>query len=327
MPVPMIAPEILILTPLAIAAGIDLYLTLLLIGAAPTLGFWPVPLPGALGDLDSPEVLIILGVLYLLEFAAERFSTPALAWGAIHAVIRPMSGALLALLLLDGHDPMAIGAGAIVAALLASTAHGMRSGASVLRWMSVGRGPSTLLVSLAEDILVVGLVTLSLDASPLAIAIPLIMWLLVLRETPSLLRAFWFAIWLGASHLMGPFQPKGWTAWDVLPDWVRRTLGSGDPLVGGGVLRGTRAAGWRLHGARRLEIGWIIAGAGCPIFLSGRGGSPRSIKLDGVGRDAVRDHGLFRRIDLTSDGLTPFLLIGSQGPGMESLRGEFDPLH
>ena len=60
-----IAPEILILPPLAIAAGIDLYLTLLLIVAAPTLGLWP-ELPGALGDLDSPSVLITVGVFYLL---------------------------------------------------------------------------------------------------------------------------------------------------------------------------------------------------------------------------------------------------------------------
>lgn len=191
---PPIAPELLILPPLAVAAGIDLYLTLLLIGAAPTLGLWSLPLPGALGDLDSPSVLITVGVFYLLEFAAERFPPAALAWNGFHAIIRPVSGALLALLLLDGQPLLVSLAGALIGAALASVAHGMRSGSSVLRWLGAGVAPSILLVSLAEDVLVAGLVSLSLDVSPAALAATLVAWILLLGETPSLLRAFAFAV-------------------------------------------------------------------------------------------------------------------------------------
>ena len=90
------------LPPLALAAGVDLYLTLLFIGAAPTMGLWEAPLPGALSDLDSPGVLIMVGTFYVLEFAAERFPPAALLWNAFHAIIRPVSGTLLALLILDG---------------------------------------------------------------------------------------------------------------------------------------------------------------------------------------------------------------------------------
>ena len=126
-----IAPEILVLTTLAVAAGVDLYLTLLLIGAAPTLGLWPLPLPGALGDLDSPSVLVTVWTFYLLEFAAERFPPAALAWSAFYAIIRPVSGALLAFLVLDGQPLILILIGAVVSAALASDAHGTRSWASV----------------------------------------------------------------------------------------------------------------------------------------------------------------------------------------------------
>ena len=101
-------PEVVILAPLAIAAGIDLYLTLLFLGVMPTTTWWSEPLPGALGDLDSLAVMIMLGSFYLLEFAAERFPTPTLVWNAFHTVIRPVSVALLALLLLDGQAPLVI---------------------------------------------------------------------------------------------------------------------------------------------------------------------------------------------------------------------------
>jgi len=126
-----IAPEILVLTTLAVAAGVDLCLTLLLIGAAPTLGLWPLPLPGALADLDSPSVLVTVWTFYLLEFDAERFPPAALAWNAFYAIIRPVSGALLAFLVLDGQPLILILIEAVVSAALASVAHLTCSWASV----------------------------------------------------------------------------------------------------------------------------------------------------------------------------------------------------
>jgi hypothetical protein len=324
--VPPIAPEILILPPLAVAAGVDLYLTLLLIGAAPTLGLWPLPLPGALGDLDSPSVLITVGVFYLLEFAAERFPPAALAWNAFHAVIRPVSGALLALLILDGQPLLVVLAGAVTGAALASAAHGMRSGGSVLRWLGAGVAPSILLVSLAEDVLVIGLVSLSLDVSPAAIAITAIAGLLLLGESPSLLRAFAFAVWLAVGHVFRPLRPRRWTGADDMPPWVVRALKDDELFAPGGALRGTRAAAWRLQGRRRFQIGWVVARGGAPLFVSRPRGSAVCIDLGTLEVEALLDEGLYRRIDLRSNGPAPFVLFGSDGPSTESLRAEFPVL-
>ncbi|MGB1780025.1 MAG: DUF4126 domain-containing protein, partial [Longimicrobiales bacterium] len=312
---PPIAPELLILPPLAVAAGIDLYLTLLLIGAAPTLGLWSLPLPGALGDLDSPSVLITVGVFYLLEFAAERFPPAALAWNAFHAIIRPVSGALLALLLLDGQPLLVALAGALIGAALASVAHGMRLGAGV--------APSILLVSLAEDVLVAGLVSLSLDVSPTALAATLVAWILLLGETPSLLRAFAFAVWLAVGHVFRPLRPRRWTGVDDMPLWVVRALEDDDLFAPGGALRGTRAAAWRLQGRRRFLVGWVVVRGGAPLFVSRRRGSAAFIDLGAFEVEALLDEGLYRRIDLISDGPAPFLLFGSDGPSTEGLRAEF----
>ncbi|HSG49968.1 MAG TPA: DUF4126 domain-containing protein, partial [Longimicrobiales bacterium] len=156
--------ELLALPALSLAAGVDLYLTLLFIGAAPTTGLWELPLPGALGDLDSPGVLIMVGAFYVAEFTAERFPVPALIWNAFHAVIRPVSGALLALLLLDGQGLPVLLVGTVVGGALASLAHTVRTGAWVLRGFTDTKHPAPLLVSVAEDVVVLGVVSLALDA-------------------------------------------------------------------------------------------------------------------------------------------------------------------
>lgn len=318
-----IAPEILVLTPLAVAAGLDLYLTLLLIGAAPTLGLWPLPLPGALGDLDSPSVLITVGIFYLLEFAAERFPPAALAWSAFHAIIRPVSGALLALLVLDGQPLIVILMGAVLGAALASVAHGMRSGASVLRWLGAGVAPSILLVSLAEDILVVGLVSLSLHIPTVALGLTALAALVLLGEMPSLLRAFAFAVWLAIGHVFGPLRQRRWTGVDEMPPWLVHALENDELFAPGGVLRATRAAGWRLSGRRGFQVGWVVVRGGAPLFVSRSPGSTVCIDLGTFGVRAFLEEGLYRRIDLIASGPAPFLLLGSGGPTTEGLRAEF----
>ena len=83
------------LLPLALAAGVDLPLTLLLLGGALSLGF-QIPPPG---ELAVPNVLVMAGVLWMLEFWAERRPVSALGWNLAQGLVRPFAGALLALLL------------------------------------------------------------------------------------------------------------------------------------------------------------------------------------------------------------------------------------
>jgi len=85
-------------------------------------GWWE-SLPGALADLSSPGVLLTVGGFYVLELAAERWPPTALIWNAFHAIIRPVSGALLALLLLDGQPTQTALLGAAFSGVVASAAH------------------------------------------------------------------------------------------------------------------------------------------------------------------------------------------------------------
>ncbi|MEM7414201.1 MAG: DUF4126 domain-containing protein [Gemmatimonadota bacterium] len=320
---PELPIEILALTPLALAAGVDLYLTLLLLGAAPTLGLWDTPLPGALGDLDPPAVLIMLGAFYVLEFAAERFAPTALAWNAFHAVIRPVSGALLALLLLEGQPVLTIVAGCALGGVLASASHAVRSGATVLRWLDDDEAPSVLLTSLAEDVAVAGIVSLTLDL-PLAATVVTVLVMVVLSPfAPSYGRAFRYAIVLTVRRVFVVFGLRRWRGPDEMPAWVAESFAdeSGHPT--GAALRGSAVGARHLPGAPRFAVGWLVILHERPFFVVRRGGSVRRIGLGELRPTGVRDAEFFRRVDLRGGEKPAFLLFDRGGPSAEVLRAEF----
>lgn len=317
-------PELLMLAPLSLAAGIDLYLTLLFLGAAPTTPWWDHPMPGSLGQLDSLGVLVTVGAFYVLEYLAERHAPTALVWNAFHAIIRPVSGALLALLLLEGQSlPIVIG-GAALAATLASLAHAVRSGSAILRWLSPATSPNPLLVSLLEDVTALGLVALSLDQPTWALGVAGVLVVLAIPGAPSQARAFAFAVRLVAWRALQPLVQRRWLGQDELPDWVRLAL-EGDVLAPGGGLRGTPVGVYRLPKVPRFTTGWVVVRGGSPIFVHGRRwGHTARVDLGALDARAVSDSGLYRRVDLTSPtGADACIFVSANGPSQESLRAEF----
>jgi hypothetical protein len=320
-----IDPLLMALPPLAVAAGVDLYLTLLLIGAAPTLGLWADPLPGALGDLDSPSVLITVGLFYVLEFASERFPTAAIVWSAFHAIIRPVSGMLLALLLLDGQPLPTLIGGAALAGFLTSVAHGMRSGAGVLHWLTGTTTPPTLLLSIAEDFVVIGLVSLTLDAPAWAFTVTAVAALCLSPATFSLLRAFEYAVLLLVGRFFVLFRQRRWSTPEELPIWVSSMAEGEGPVRPAGAVRGSRRGAFRLPGAPRFALGWVVVGPGGPLFVFRRRRGATGVDLTSLAAANVLESGLFRRLDLLGNGRRSFVFFSVGGPGVESLRAEFTP--
>jgi hypothetical protein len=320
---PELPAELLVLAPLSLAAGIDLYLTLLFLGAAPTTPWWDQPLPGSLGDLDSLGVLVTVGGFYILEFVAERFPPTALVWNAFHAVIRPVSGALLALLLLEGQSLVVLLPGIVVAAALASLAHAVRSGAAIVSWLSPATTPHVLVVSILEDALVLGIVALSLDLPAWALGASGVLLLAAAPAASSHVRAFVFAVRLAAARAFQTLMQRRWLGQEELPDWVRRSL-AGDVLAPGGGLRGSPAGAHRLPGAPRFSTGWVVVRGGPPLFVR-RGSQPTAvIDLGGLTAHEVEDTAFFRRVDLRAEsGSTACVYFSVNGPSAESLRAEF----
>ncbi|MCG6986947.1 MAG: DUF4126 domain-containing protein [Gemmatimonadetes bacterium] len=314
-------PELLALPPLALAAGVDLYLTLLFLGAAPALGWW-TSLPGALGELSSPGVLAMVGSFYVLEFLAERWPSGALFWNAFHVIIRPLAGALLALLLLDGQPAHVQAVGAVVAGALAAGAHATRTGGGVLLWLDSAAHPNRLLVSLLEDVGVLGMVTLLLDTPVRALALSALVIGAASPLAASQVRAFAFTVRLAWGRVWGTLGQPRWDDPDAFPSWVRRAL-EGDVMAPGGGLRGSPAAGYRLPGGPRFSTGWVVVRGDTPFFLfPRRRRGAGHVDLGDLRATEVVRGAFFRRVKFQGQ-TSVSLYFSLGGPGIGSLKAEF----
>jgi hypothetical protein len=76
------------------AAGINLYLTIVVLGMSDRLGW--IDLPGGLDVLSHPLVILVAGLLFVIEFFADKIPYVDSAWDSIHTFIRPAGAAALA---------------------------------------------------------------------------------------------------------------------------------------------------------------------------------------------------------------------------------------
>src|SRR5438105_2757292 len=101
---------------LATLAGVNLYLTVFVTGVAIHFHWVNLaPQYQSLEVLGDPWIITIAGVLYFMEFFADKIPWLDSVWDAVHTVIRPIGGALLAIQVL-GHPSPAF---TIIVALLA----------------------------------------------------------------------------------------------------------------------------------------------------------------------------------------------------------------
>jgi hypothetical protein len=145
-----IVASLLTSTGLGIGAGINAYATLLVFGA---LARWkPGTFHGDLADFfSSTPVLITVGVLYAIEFLADKVPTIDHMWDAIHTFIRPVAGALVAW----GAASHSVPKGALILATVigggaALTAHAAKASIRAASTVTTA-GTANPLLSLLED--------------------------------------------------------------------------------------------------------------------------------------------------------------------------------
>ena len=171
------------------ASGINAYAVVLLLGLFGRFdGVSSVP-PG----LERTDVLLIAGLLCLCELVADKIPYVDSAWDAVHTVIRPVAGAVVAALLAGhAHDSLASLAAAALGGTTALVSHLVKSGIR----MGVNTSPepfSNILVSLFENFSVASLVTLALfHPVPAAIiaAVLLLTGILIVGFTLSRIRRY-----------------------------------------------------------------------------------------------------------------------------------------
>lgn len=139
---------------LGIGAGVNAYATFLVFGLLSRL------YPGLFhGDMPAffaqTPVLIVLGVLYTIEFFADKIPAIDHTWDAIHTFIRPLAGALLAVASTSGDLPKGL---VVFAAILsggaALTSHVAKASLRATSTLTTA-GTANPILSVIEDIFAV----------------------------------------------------------------------------------------------------------------------------------------------------------------------------
>jgi len=133
------------------ASGINLYAAILMLGLMGSTG--NMDLPPDLQVLSDPMVIGAAGLMYCVEFFADKIPGVDSGWDAIHTFIRVPAGAILAAGAVGDVSSAAGIASAILGGGMALTSHSFKAGSRVL--INTSPEPvSNWSASIAEDIAV-----------------------------------------------------------------------------------------------------------------------------------------------------------------------------
>jgi hypothetical protein len=165
------------------AAGINLYATVAILGLASRYGW--VALPPQYQVFDNNWIIGAAIVLYLVEFVADKIPWIDSVWDAVHTVVRPVGGALIAITTLGDASPATETLVGLLGGALAAGTHFGKAGTRVMA--NASPEPfSNWILSLAEDAFVVGLGYLALKY-PVAAAVVVIIGVVMLIAFASLI--------------------------------------------------------------------------------------------------------------------------------------------
>jgi hypothetical protein len=193
-------------------SGINLYAAVFTMGVLQRFNL--VQLPGDLGGLSATWIIALSGVLYLIEFVADKIPAVDSAWDAIHTFIRIPAGAILAASAFAHFDSNVRLAALLIGGGVALSSHGMKAATRV----AVNASPepfSNILVSLTEDAVAFGS-TILMVFHPLVILVVVAIFLMI-------------AIWLAPKvvrSLRRLFQRKPTAPSRTPPQSVHRRAGN-----------------------------------------------------------------------------------------------------
>ena len=189
---------------LAALAGINLYLTVFATGLAIHYHWITLsPAYQSLAVLGEPVVIIVAGVLYVFEFLADKVPWIDSAWDAVHTVIRPIGGALLAIQVLGDPSPTMT----VLVALLAGGTSLITHTAKTTTRLASNTSPepfSNIALSLGEDVAVVSGLALIYHNPVLALIVFLAAVGAFIYFAPKILRSLKAKIWLVINKLNWP---------------------------------------------------------------------------------------------------------------------------
>ena len=159
------------------AAGINLYATVAILGLASRYDW--VSLPPQFKVFDNDIVIGAAIVMYLVEFVADKVPWLDSMWDAVHTVIRPAGGALIAVATLGQASPTVEGLAALFGGTLAAGTHFSKAGTRAIA--NASPEPfSNWILSITEDVFVVGLGMIALKYPVVALAVVVLCLILMI---------------------------------------------------------------------------------------------------------------------------------------------------
>jgi len=176
----------------SLAAGVNLYATVAVLGLAARYEW--VTLPEQYEAFAAPWIIGTAVVLYAVEFVADKVPWVDSLWDALHTVIRPIGGALIAVTALGDASAGLTAFMAVAGGTLAAGSHLSKAGTRAA--VNVSPEPfSNWALSLVEDVFAIGLGILALSFPVAALvvsaclvlaAIFVLRWIWTRLRTPRL---------------------------------------------------------------------------------------------------------------------------------------------
>jgi Domain of unknown function (DUF4126) len=168
------------------AAGINLYATVAILGLASRYGW--VALPEQYRVFDNDLVIGVALVLYVVEFVADKIPWVDSMWDAVHTVIRPLGGALIAIGTLGEASPATETVIGLLGGALAAGTHFTKAGTRAVA--NASPEPfSNWVLSISEDVFVVSLGFIALKYPMVAAVIVIVGVVLMLVFAAWIARA------------------------------------------------------------------------------------------------------------------------------------------
>ena len=170
---------------MAWASGINLYAAVLTLAVLANTG--NITLPEQLQIVADPLVMTAAGVMYVVEFFADKIPGVDTAWDALQSFVRIPAGAILAATAIGDVTPAAQLAAAILGGGLTAATHATKAGSRVL----INTSPEPITnwsASIGEDVAVIGGVWAALSHPFVFLGLLLLFILLMAWSLPRLWR-------------------------------------------------------------------------------------------------------------------------------------------
>lgn len=165
------------------ASGVNAFLAVLLLGIADRVS----DLEQVPDQLARTDVLIGAGVLFAVEFVADKIPYVDSTWDAVSTVVRPAIGTGLALLISGDADSIEQAAYAVLGGSTALASHSVKAGGR----LAINTSPepfTNVAASLGEDVAVIGVVLLAINHPWLALVVCVLLLVVGITVLVLLLR-------------------------------------------------------------------------------------------------------------------------------------------